>query len=419
MTMNREQLKFILTSVSGNVIEWYDFALYGYFATIIAKLFFPAKDEFYSLLMTLGVFASGFVVRPLGGIIFGHIGDKHGRRLALVASIALIMFPTGLIGFLPTYSVIGICAPLLLVLLRLLQGIAVSGELTGSGIFLIECAPKQKKGFYGSLVMCSTYVGLLIGAGISVLISYAFTDDQIIRFAWRIPFIISILFGVAALILRLQCEESPAFIQMCIEKKILKLPVYTALKNHLVTILSVCMVSSVLAVAIYLLIGYFPSYFVSTKQMTLQQSMAISFLGLLVLTICVPLMGKIADSVGHKMMLGLGAIGYLFFSYFIFNLAAKGSFFSCGLSVILTAILLSPIAASLLLTISEIFPANIRYSSVSLGYNISMTAFGGTTPLIMMSMSKNMGSEIAPSIYLGMCGFLTIATLIFLNYKNK
>ncbi len=417
--MSTERVKFILTSVSGNVLEWYDFALYGYFATVIAKSFFPMEDESLSLMITFGVFASGFLARPLGSVIFGHIGDRYGRRIALVASIALIMIPTALMGLLPTYNTIGIIAPLLLTVFRFLQGIAVSGELTGSGTFLIECAPNENRGFYGSLIMCSTYLGLLIGAAISAYISWIFSAEQVINFAWRIPFIISFFFGLGALFLRLKCEESPIFEELCKNKLVLKLPVYHALKNFIVPIFLVFLVSSVLAVAIYLLIGYFPSYFVASKHMTLNQSMIVSFIGLLVLTISVPIMGRIGDIIGHKKILGLGAICFLIFSYMIFEQASKGDFTSAVISVILTAIFLSPIAASLIFTISLIFPPNVRYSSVSIGYNISMTVFGGTTPLVAMYLCKYMGSDSAPSIYLGLCGLITCIALIILSKHKK
>ncbi len=413
--MNREQTKFVLTSVSGNILEWYDFALYGYFATVIAKLFFPAKDEFISLMITFGVFASGFIARPLGGIIFGHIGDKYGRRIALVASIFLILVPTTLMGLLPSYNSIGFLAPLLLTILRLLQGVAVSGELTGSGIFLIECAPEKYKAFYGSLIMCSTYLGLLMGAAICVIVTLAFSTEQVLDFAWRIPFIISFFFGVGALFLRIKCEESPVFKKLLEDKKTLKLPVWDALKNYPLPIILICLVSSALAVAIYLLIGYFPSYFIASKFLSLNESMVVSFLGLLALTIFVPTIGYFIGVVGHKVVLSIGALCCIVFSYLIFYFASIGSFESSIFSVVLTAACLSPIAASIILTITKIFPTNVRYSGVSIGYNISMTIFGGTTPLIAMYLIKKTGSALAPSIYLMASGIITLLALFFIK----
>ncbi len=150
---NKKMIMLILTSISGNTLEWYDFALYGYFASVLAKLFFPSENHFVSLMLTFGVFASGFIVRPLGGAIFGHVGDKYGRRTALITSIALITIPTTLMGLLPNYHTIGLLAPVLLTVLRLLQGLAVSGELTVSGAFFVESSPEKQRGFFGSLII--------------------------------------------------------------------------------------------------------------------------------------------------------------------------------------------------------------------------------------------------------------------------
>jgi MFS family permease len=416
--MDRERLKFIIASISGNVLEWYDFALYGYFATVIAKLFFPTKNEFLSLVMAFSVFASGFIVRPIGGLFFGYLGDKYGRRIALIISIFLIIFPTALIGILPVYSSIGLSAPILLTIMRLLQGVAVSGELVGSGVFLVECASNKTKGFYGSLIMCSTYLGLLTGAAMCVIISMLFNTTQVESFAWRIPFIISFFFGIGALLLRINCQESPVFKKMREEKRVLSSPIYFSIRNFAWSLILTCLVGSVLAVAIYLLIGYFPSYFQISKHMAFSQSMIVSFIGLLVLTICVPVIGWLSDIVGHIKILCFGVLCFLVFSYFIFDIASRGSLYSAIASVVLIALILSPIAASIIVTISSIFPANVRYSSVSIGYNMSMSIFGGTAPLASIFLCKHMKSELAPSVLLVFTSILTLIALFFLNNKK-
>ena len=400
-------------------MEWYDFALYGYFATVIAKLFFPSQDEFFSLLMTFGAFASGFIARPLGGVIFGHIGDRYGRRVSLLISISLIVLPTALIGLLPTYYTIGIAAPVLLTVFRLLQGIAVSGELTGSGIFLLECSADGRKGFYGSLVMCSTYLGLLIGAAVSVIISLFYNDTELLGFAWRIPFIISFFFGLGAIFLRLKCQESPVFKTICLQNKIIKMPVIKVCKQYASSICLIGILSGVLAVAIYLLIGYFPAYFIANLHMTLNQSLVVSFVGLFILTVCVPLVGSLVDKVGPYKVFSVGAGCFLVGSYVIFELLVRGSFISAMACVMLTAILLSPIAASILPIITSVFPANVRCSGVSVGYNISMSLFGGTTPLIAMMSCQYFGADTAPAGYLTVSAFLSLLALYFLNKNNS
>ena len=415
--MTHDRLKFIITTVSGNVMEWYDFALYGYFATVIAKLFFPSQNAFFSLLMTFSAFASGFIARPIGGVIFGHIGDRYGRRVSLLISISLIVLPTIFIGLLPSYASIGIAAPILLIVFRMLQGIAVSGELTGSGIFLLECAPEGRQGFYGSLVMCSTYMGLLIGAGVSLLISMFYTDAQILRFAWRIPFMISFLFGLCAIYLRISCRESPVFKAIVQTNNIIKMPVVQACKHYLPAIIYSSLISSVLAVVIYLLIGYFPSYFIANLQMSIHQAMIVSFIGLFILTFCVPIIGSLVDRFGAYKIFAAGACCFLLSAPLIFELLVRGSVLSAVGCVAFSAVLLSLIAASILPIITSVFPANVRCSGVSMGYNLSMSLFGGTTPLIAMMSCQYVGIDTAPMLYLALAAVMSLLGLYLLN-KN-
>lgn len=415
--MNKRAFMLILTSISGNALEWYDFALYGYFASIIAKLFFPLQSEFASLMVTFGVFASGFIVRPVGGAIFGHIGDKYGRRSALIISIALITIPTALIGLLPTYQTIGLAAPIILTMLRLLQGIAVSGELTGSGAFLVESAPNKKRGLYGSLIMCSTYVGLLIGSGIGGLITIAFSQIQIESFAWRIPFLASFIFGLAAFLLRLKCEESQMFIRAERQNNLLQSPIKTTFVDYLPQSILIFLLSSSLAVAIYLLSGYLPTYFASQIGMSLKESMFVSFIGLVALSLLVPMMGLLSDKISRKSILGFGAFGFVVFPYWIFKIASIGTLTSSISAEILIAIFLAPIAGTLMALLSETFPTNVRYTGISIAYNASMTVFGGTTPLIAIYLVKSFNSSVAPAYYLITCGVLSLMALFLIKPK--
>lgn len=407
----------ILTSVSGNALEWYDFALYGYFASIIAKLFFPAKSEFISLMITFGVFASGFIVRPFGGAIFGYIGDRYGRRIALVLSIAIITIPTTLMGILPSYTTLGIFSPIIFTLLRFLQGLAVSGELTGSGVFLVESASSNKRGFYGSLVMCSTYFGLLLGSGLGLLVTVVFSKMQIISYAWRIPFLLSFPLGALALILRIKCQESPMFIDSEINKKLIKTPIRNVFSNYLPQMILIFLLSSTLAVAIYLLIGYLPTFYVSSLHISLRESMLISFLGLLVLSIMVPISGFLSDKFNKKIIFGFGAFGFILFSYAIFYLMSEKNILSFILSEFLIALFLSPIAGSLIAILSEMFPTNVRYTGVSIAYNISMMIFGGTTPLVAMYLTNIFKTPIAPAYYLSFIGIITLISLVLIKPK--
>ena len=188
--------KLILSCVIGNALEWYDFIIYGYFAPILGQLFFPTTDRYSQLMCSFGALAAGFVTRPLGAVLFGHIGDKSSRIIVLMLSIYIMSIPTTLIGCLPTYAQIGWLAPLLLTVFRILQGLAIGGEYTSSMVFLVEHAPIDKRGFLGSWATCSLIIGVIIGSSVVTFITHFLTPQQVLSFGWRIPFILS-MFGCA------------------------------------------------------------------------------------------------------------------------------------------------------------------------------------------------------------------------------
>ena len=204
----------LMAGAIGNVLEWYDFALYGYFAPVFAAMFFPSEQPFVSLLSTFGVFAIGFLARPLGALLFGHIGDTIGRREALAWSIILMAIPTIVVGMLPTYAMIGIAAPLILTCCRFLQGISVGGELTGSVTFLVEHAASSERGYIGSWAGFSAQVGALLGSGVGTLVASTLTDEALHQWGWRIPFLLGSLIAFIGWYLRTRISESPAFEHM-------------------------------------------------------------------------------------------------------------------------------------------------------------------------------------------------------------
>ena len=205
--------RVIASCMIGNALEWYDFALYGYFATTLGQLFFPKFDPFAALMATFGVFAAGVIMRPVGGIIFGHIGDKIGRKNALLWSIFLMAVPTTLLGLLPTYEQIGWMAPLLLTVIRLAQGLSMGGEFTGSMIFVVEHAEKGKRGVYGSWVIFSVLLGILAGSAIATGICEMLSQDQLLAWGWRVPFLLSVVGGYVGYVMRRTIQEPEQFTQ--------------------------------------------------------------------------------------------------------------------------------------------------------------------------------------------------------------
>lgn len=321
-------------------------------------------------------------------------------------------------GLLPTYATIGIAAPVILVFLRFLQGMAVSGELTGSGVYLIESAPEKYKGLYGSLLMCSTYIGLLLGAMVSLLITWFFTEQQLLDYAWRIPFLISFPIGLWVVKIRLDCDDSPDFKEATKDKKIQKMPIVSLFKNYLDKIIMLVLVASTLCVVTHLIIGYFPSYFISGLQFSLNQSMGLCCAALVTLTLAVPLIGMLVGYIKAEKILMFGVISLLLFAYPIFNMLLTADFTTVLLGVIFIALLMAPISATIIYTLSKTFPTAIRCSGVSITYNLSMCIFGGTAPLVALYSSNYFGNDNAPAMYIVISAVLAIAGMSVLRKRR-
>jgi proline/betaine transport protein TphA len=313
-----------LASIFGNALEWYDFILYANFAPIIANLFFPAKNPVTSLLLTFIVFATGFLVRPVGALIFGHIGDHWGRRKALIVSISIISIPTFLIGLVPSYHAIGILAPVLLTLLRLFQGIAVSGELNTSSNFLIEHNSQEQRGFRGSLVMGSAFLGILVGAATATFASLLFSPSNLQSWAWRIPFLFGGVLGLIGIFIRLNSVESPKFLQQ--KKSTRRSSLKEVLLHHPKELLLTIVITSIMGVGNYMVIAYVITLLVKFQGFPLREANIINFISLFVMTLLFPVIGMLSDKFGRKPVFLTGILGFIFLSIPVFWLLSQKHF---------------------------------------------------------------------------------------------
>nr|MBP9726322.1 MFS transporter [Gammaproteobacteria bacterium] len=273
----------LLAGLLGNALEWYDFILYANFATIIARLFFPNENPTVALLLTFGIFASSFLVRPLGAVLFGYIGDHLGRRIALITSISLMSVPTLLIGFLPTYASTGIAAPIFLLILRLLQGIAISGELNSAATFLVEHAKKNRRGLAGSLVMGTVFFGALIGAALSTLLTVILTPEALASWGWRLLFVLGGLAGVTGLIVRLRMQESARFLSQKETAK--RLPLSYVFVNYPKQMCIAIALTSIMAVGNHTIFAYVMTFLVKFTHLTTEQANIINLLGFVVIVL--------------------------------------------------------------------------------------------------------------------------------------
>lgn len=404
--------------MAGNALEWYDFVLYGYFATTIGSLFFPNFSTFASLMATFGVFAAGFIMRPLGGVIFGHIGDKVGRKNALLWSIYLMAIPTTLIGLLPTYEQIGWLAPLFLTLIRLAQGLSMGGEFTGSMVFVVEHAQRGNRGLYGSWVVFSLLIGILIGSGVATTTCYVLSEDQILAWGWRIPFLLSAVGGVLGSIIRRTVQEPEQFTQAKKRQKEHSTPIVELFRHHLKTICYVVTFELSLSIGFYLIVTFINNFLRVLLNFDMVTSLMMTTISMIAMGIAILLSGFLSDKIGRKPVLISSSLAFTFFSYPLF-IALEGSFESALFAQICLSFIMGAFFAPIPATLVELFPVNIRFSGLSISHSISMAVFGGSAPLIATALIQWTNNNAAPAMYLSAGSFIAAIALMFLKDRFR
>ena len=405
----------MLSGSLGNAMEWYDFAVYGYFAKVLAPLFFPTEDKTAALISVFGVFAAGYVMRPIGALIFGRIGDKLGRKKALLLSVLVMIIATSLLGLLPTHASVGIMAPILLTILRLIQGISVGGEFTTSITFVSEMAPSNRRGFYTSWSTVSVIGGILVGSAIGAIVENVFTPEQISAWGWRIPFLLSIVMGLGIYKLREKITESQAFIKNKESGHIPKHPMLIALKYHYKKMLLIFGLLWVFSVSFYMPFIYLPTYENTEVGIALSKSLEINTIALILLLGLILITGNLTDKIGRKKVLAIGIIGYLLFSYPMFLLITSGNIFSVFIAVAAMAFITSFLQGSIPAFLSESFDSNIRVSALSFSCNAALAVFGGTTPLVATDLIQITNNPMAPAWYLVVAAAVSLVCLFFLK----
>jgi len=412
--------KALIAGISGNVLEWYDFTVYGFFATVIGALFFPDEDKVVQLISAFGVFAAGYLMRPIGGALFGYIGDKFGRKKALIMSVLMMAIPTTLIGFLPTYNSIGWYAALILIILRLIQGLSVGGEFTGSISLLVEMAPPNKRAFFGSWSTFGAFGGILVGAGIATLVTSLLPHKEVLAYGWRIPFILGSVIGITGFVMRKHMVAGARSKDLIDDKGISQSPLLELWKHHRVNAFKVILLSWTLGVSVYLIFLYLPSYLHTFLNVPLDISLSAHTISLAALIIMIPFFGILSDRIGRKVVLFISFSGFILFSYSLFGLLFKSTFEAMLLALLAFAVFEALFQSTLPALMTELFPEKIRYTGLSVSYNISLALFGGTTPVFCTWLVKVSGDNVwMPAYYLIFTAVIALVVVFTLPETYK
>lgn len=411
--------KVIASTMVGNGLEWYDYALYGTFTTLISKHFFPAGDAAAALIATFGIFAVGFVMRPLGAMFFGYIGDKFGRKNALALSILLMAFPTACIGLLPTYQAIGIWAPILLTVIRMVQGAAVGGEFGGSIVYLVEHAEENNRNYIGSMSILSMLIGLLSGALIATVLAETLSAEDFDSFGWRIPFILGFFIGLVGLYIRSKLDESPAFIEAQDAGHISEAPIKDALQKNYKEILLGIGIYLAVTIPFYMQTVFIKTFMVKFLSFSEADALLIYSISLLTMMVVCPISAILADKKDRETLLQIVIALYLLFAIPYVYLLDMKTFTFALVSQISFSIILGAYIAPIPTMVVELFPTKTRYTGMSLSCNLAAAIFGGTTPILVTHLINTTGSHMPIAYYIMAAAIVSFICVAFARIRRQ
>lgn len=388
-------------SAIGNMTEWFDYGVYAYTAVYIGEAFFPGEDKTASTLGSLLVFAVSFLIRPVGGMVWGPLGDRVGRQKVLATTILLMAGATLCVGLLPGYATLGILAPIGLILLRMIQGFSTGGEYGGAATFMAEYAPDRKRGRFGSFLEFGTLAGFTLGATLVLVTELAVGPDNMADWGWRLPFLIAAPLGLIGLYLRSKLEETPVFREAAAEGKIdqrAKTHLRDLLKYWKPLVLLMGLVVT-LNIANYTLLAYMPTYLESEIGLSSRASLVLIIIGQLAMMIVIPFSGGLSDRVGRKTMWWISIAGLFVLAIPLFKLMGTG-FGPAIIAFAVLGLLYVPQLSTISAMFPAMFPTHVRYAGFAIAYNISTSLFGGTAPAVNQALINASGDKLMPAYYL-------------------
>lgn len=399
----------------GNAMEWFDFGVYAYIAVTLGKVFFPSADPGVQLIATFAAFTVAFLVRPIGGLVFGPLGDKIGRQKVLAATMILMAAGTFCIGLIPSYEQIGITAPILLLVARLVQGFSTGGEYGGATTFIAEYSTDRQRGFMGSWLEFGTLAGYSLGAVIVITLSAVLSQDALLSWGWRVPFLVAGPLGLIGLYIRLKLEETPAFKAFADkaeqEGRESQDGLMSLLTKHRRAMLLCIGLVLIFNVTNYMVLSYLPSYLTATLGYDESHGVLLILAVMLIMMVVITFAGRLSDRIGRRPVLMAGCIGYLLLSIPCFMLLGMGGILPVFLGALVLGLLQVCFAGAMPSTLPALFPTHIRYGALAIGFNISVSLFGGTTPLVAAWLVEETGNPLMPAFYLmgaAVIGFITV-----------
>ena len=406
-----DRRKRLVATGIGNFMEWFDFAIYGYFTAIIGSQFFPSGDETAELLAAFALFAVGFASRPVGALILGVMGDRLGRRTVLIITVFGMGIATALIGLTPSYETIGIAAPIAVVVFRLIQGAMVGGEWTSAAAYIGESVPANKRGLYASLITGTAGLAFLVGTFTAVLLQALLDDEALYSWGWRVPFVLSLVMAVVAIYIRRKLEDTPVYLEL--ERKRAEGTVEkTSTKLKVRAFIMTLAFAGIFGVSLYYFVTYANNYLTSTVGMPRMESLLATGAAMVLYVIFNPLVGAWSDRVGRKPVLMTGAIGLIVWTLPLFLLMSTSNPYLAFLGLAPFAFFVACSAVMNNVLLVEVFPASIRSTGSALGYNVAYTLLAGPGPYIAASLVAATGSLISPAYYL--IGVVFVAAIVLM-----
>ena len=412
--------RVLWASLIGSSIEWFDYFLYGTVAALVFnQLFFPAEDPAVGTMLAFASFALSFFIRPFGGIIFSHIGDRIGRKKTLVLTLGLMGGATVLMGLLPTYQAIGIAAPILMVLLRLVQGLGIGGEWGGAMLLAVEYAPKERRGFFGSVPQMGVTIGMLL-ATLALTVMSMLPDDVFLSWGWRVPFVLSAVLVFVGLWIRKGIDETPSFKKNQAAGNVVAVPLLETLKHHKREVLIAVGAKFVETAPFYIMSTFIVYY--ATKELGFSRTQALNAVTVatVVTTLLIPLMGALSDRIGRKTVYIAGVLMMMAYAFPYFWLLQTRSFSMLILATVIgLGVSWAPTTAVLGTMFSEIFKSNVRYTGITLGYQIGAALAGGTAPLVATFLLAKFDHSYVPiALYIIFTGLVSLVAIAAVSERS-